>query len=63
MHKQLRANLTCSLPIISKEMSEPCVLTMYEYVLEAQIKKYAAISAKISTIENTKKAGGITIVE
>jgi hypothetical protein len=44
-------------------MSEPCVLTMYEYVLEAQIKKYAAISAKISTIENIKKAGGITIVE
>jgi len=63
MQRQLRANLICSLPIISKEMSAPCVLTIYEYDLDAQIKKYAAISAKISTIDIIVNKGGKSVVE
>jgi hypothetical protein len=44
-------------------MSAPCVFTIYEYDLDAQIKKYAATSAKISTIAIIMNKGGKTVVE
>jgi hypothetical protein len=63
MHKLLMANLSCSLPIISKAMSAPCVLTIATYDFEAHRKKYAATRVKTSTILITIKRDGSLIGE